>query len=74
MFIQFNLKMSRVAPTLRQYLHLCEVGMTALLGQEQPTAVDEVACCRISEYSDVQLMTLEETLEDSVAQIEIYRE
>lgn len=30
MFIQF--KMSRVAPTLRQYLHLCEVGMTALIG------------------------------------------
>lgn len=25
MFIQFNVKMSRVAPTLRQYLHLCEV-------------------------------------------------
>lgn len=28
MFIQFNVKMSRVAPTLRQYLHPCEVGMT----------------------------------------------
>lgn len=72
MFIQFNVKMSRVAPTLRQYLHLCEVGMTALLGhgQEQPTAVDKVACCRISKYSGVQLMTFE----DSVAHIEIYRE
>lgn len=30
MFIQF--KMSRVAPTLRQYLQLCEAGMTALIG------------------------------------------